>query len=93
MPGRLSGEPLPAAPPPRLSPQGLLKSQEIDVAPLPPHVYATADTAYRCMMDERSSRRTVDNRNQSLLVSVRAAAAGARAMQLMAIPPFLSSFL
>lgn len=39
------------------------------MAPLPPHVYATADTAYRCMMDERSSRRTVDNRNQSLLVS------------------------
>ena len=52
------------------------------MAPLPPHVYATADTAYRCMMDERSSRRTVDNRNQSLLVSVRAAA-GARRVALL----------
>ena len=50
---------------------GLLKGQGsgIDaVAPLPPHVYATADTSYRCMMDE-GGRRSVDNRNQSMLVS------------------------
>jgi myosin V len=56
---------------------GLLKAQggrggaALDAAaPLPPHVYATADNAYRYMMDDgHSARRAVDNRNQSILIS------------------------
>ena len=47
---------------------GIAKSAGVDVTPLPPHVYAVADNAYRCMMDA-SARRSVDNRNQSMLVS------------------------
>lgn len=47
---------------------GLLRAQGIDTRPLPPHVFATADTAYRSMttdigFGDRS------NRNQSVLVS------------------------
>lgn len=48
--------------------RGLLVSQGVQVPALPPHVYAVADAAYRCMMDD-GGRRSVDNRNQSLLVS------------------------
>jgi len=47
---------------------GLLKAQGVDLPPLPPHVYAVAGNAYRCMVDTEA-RRTVDNRNQSMLVS------------------------
>ncbi len=49
--------------------QGLLASQGVKVDPLPPHVFATADATYRCMRDINSPDRTVDNRNQSMLVS------------------------
>lgn len=49
--------------------RGLLASQGVKVDPLPPHVYATADAAYRCMKDSDSGARAVANRNQSLLVS------------------------
>ena len=49
--------------------QGLLSSQGVKVDPLPPHVYATADATYRCMKDINSPDRTVNNRNQSMLVS------------------------
>jgi myosin-5 len=50
---------------------GVLKSQGA-AGPedeLPPHVFATADAAYRCMIDKGSPGRTVDNANQCLLVS------------------------
>jgi myosin V len=49
--------------------RGLLASQGVKVDPLPPHVYATSDAAYRCMKDADSASRAVANRNQSLLVS------------------------
>ena len=49
--------------------RGLLVSQGVKVDALPPHVYATADAAYRCMKDSDSNSRAVANRNQSLLVS------------------------
>jgi myosin-5 len=45
-----------------------MRSQGVDMPPLPPHVYAVSDASYRSMRDD-SARRTVDNRNQSLLVS------------------------
>ena len=49
---------------------GLLKSQGIENAEeLAPHVYAIADNAFRCMMDEDNRNRTVDNCNQTMLVS------------------------
>lgn len=51
--------------------RGLLRGQGAGVSalePLPPHVYAVSDAAYRSMMDEKA-RRAVANRNQSVLIS------------------------
>jgi myosin-5 len=43
-------------------------AQGMELPPLPPHAYAVADRAYRCMVDE-DGHRSVDNRNQSILIS------------------------